>query len=400
MGIQNVLVGHAEEEIDDAACAALRRGQNFSRPTDLEVEAAEALIALFPGMDMVKFAKNGSDANTAALRLARAVTGRDVVAYDESAPFLSIHDWFIGGTAMNAGVPKPVNRTIVSFRYNDVETVEALFDAYPHQLAAVILEPCRDIRPDPGFFERLRALCDTHGTLLIFDEVVTGFRYSLHGAYSLLGVRPDLMAVGKGMANGYALSALVGKRDIMERGGLRHSEARCFLMSTTNGAERSALAAGLATIRFYLDNDVIGRLYQVGRAVMQGINDSARKHGIAHYVRARSDFDCRPMLDTFDDEGRPSLTYRTLLLQELAKNGLLLSWICPSFRHGEAEISRTLRAFDAACGVYAQAIHDKSVARYLEGPPIQPVFRSFNNCLQSRCGRLYPDAEKLECCGG
>jgi glutamate-1-semialdehyde 2,1-aminomutase len=379
MGINSVLIGHAEPSIDDAAIAALRHGQNFSRPTPLEVEAAEALTALFPGLEMAKFAKNGSDANTAALRLARAVTGRDLIAFDGSAPFLAIHDWFIGHTAMNAGTLEAERRFAVPFRFNDLESVEQLFATYPRRLAAVILEPCREVRPRPGFLERLRQLCDQHGTLLVFDEVVTGFRYHLHGAHALFGVQPDLMSVGKGMANGYALTALVGKRAYMERGGLYHAQERVFLLSTTNGAEQSALAAGQATIRFYQEHDVIGHLAAVGRRIIDGLRAAAQRHGIGDFVSAESDFPCRPALRFLDAQGRLSAEYRALFLQEMIKAGVFMPWVCPSFRHGPVEIDQTLEAMDAACAVYAQAIDRQSVAGLLSGPATRPVFRRFNH---------------------
>lgn len=398
MGIQNVLIGHAEDAIDDAAIEALRRGQNFSRPSPLEVDAAEAVVGLFEGMEMVKFGKNGSDANTAAIRLARAVTSRDLVAYDHAAPFLSFHDWFIGTTVMKAGVPEAVSRLAVPFRYNDLESVERVFAEHPRQLAAVILEPFREVKPRSGFLERLRVLCDHHGTLLIFDEVITAFRYSLHGSWTLTGVRPDLMSLGKGLANGYSLTALVGCRRYMERGGLDHTQPRCFLLSTTNGAEQSALAAGLATIRFYQERDVIQALYAIGTRLMEGINHLARQRGISSYVQATGDFSCRPVLNLLDSEGQPSPAYRALFLQELLKKGVFLNWICPCYRHGESELAQTLEAAEAACVVYARALEEKTVEGLLEGPPVRPVFRTYNECLQSRCGRLYPDAPRLSCC--
>jgi len=400
MGINNVLIGHAEDSIDEAAVAAIRNGQNFSRPTTLEVEAAEALVKLFAGMDMAKFAKNGSDANSAALRLARAITGREPVAYDASAPFLSIHDWFIGNTVMDTGIPQAISRLAVPFRYNDVESVERIFAEHPRKLAAVILEPCRETKPVPGFLERIRALCSQHGTLLVFDEVVTGFRYSLHGAYSLLGVTPDLMSVGKAMANGYALAALLGRRDCMERGGLRHKDTRCFLLSTTNGAEQSSLAACLATIRFYQSHDVIGRLHETGQVLMNGFNEAAGRNGLINYVKAASDFACRPTATFLGPDGWPSSAYRTLFLQEVIRRGVFMSWLCPAFRHGDAEISQTFEAFESACAVYARALEKKTVEGFLEGPAAKPVFRTYNDCQQSRCGRLHPDAPKLSCCLG
>jgi len=235
MGINNVLIGHAEDVIDDAAIAAIRNGQAFSRPTPLEVDVAEAILELFPGMDMVKYGKNGSDANTAAVRLARAITGRDLIGYDESAPFLAIHDWFIGKTAVNAGVPKTIQELCVGFRYNDSASVERMFAEHKGKIACVVMEVCRDVKPVAGFLENVRRLCTENGALLIFDEVVTAFRYALNGAHSLFGVTPDFLAIGKGMANGYAISAILGKRDYMERGGIRHDKERVFFLSTTNG---------------------------------------------------------------------------------------------------------------------------------------------------------------------
>jgi glutamate-1-semialdehyde 2,1-aminomutase len=378
MGINSVLVGHAEDQIDEAAIAALRQGQNFSRPTPLEVEAAEAVVALFPGLDMVKFAKNGSDANDAAIRLARAVTGRTLIAYDATAPFLSIHDWFIGNTVMSAGTAEATASLARPFRFDDVASVEALFAEHGPRLAAVILEPCRDVRPRPGFLPRLRALCDEHGALLIFDEIVTGFRYALSGAHSLLDVQPDLMTLGKGMANGFALTALVGRREYMARGGFAHPHERCFLLSTTNGAERSALAAQVATIEFYRKHDVVGRLHATGGRLIEGIAEAARRHGVQDHVSAASDFPCRPALRFRGPDGALSPDYRTLFLQEMTRRGVFMPWICPSYRHGESEISQTLEALDATCAVYARAIARGAAAPFLESRPVKPVFRRFN----------------------
>lgn len=378
MGINSVLIGHAEDRIDEAAIAALRQGQNFSRPSLLEVETAEALTALYPGLEMAKFAKNGSDANSAAVRLARAVTGRTRIAYDGSAPFIAIDDWFIGTTVMNAGVPAAVSGLAVPFYFNDLASAERAFADHPQELAAVILEPCREQRPAPGFLEGLRRLCDQAGTLLIFDEVVTGFRYGLHGVHPLFGVCPDLMSVGKGMANGYALTALVGKREYMERGGLRHADERVFLLSTTNGAEQSALAAGGAAIRFHQDHDVVGHLAVVGGQVVDGLHEAAARHGVDALVRADTDFPCRPALKFLDAQRQPSAALRTLFLQEMIGQGVFMPWVCPSYRHGAAEIEQTLEAMDAACAVYARAIDQGSVDGLLVGPATKPVFRRYN----------------------
>ncbi len=378
MGINNVLIGHAEDVIDDAAIAAIRNGQSFSRPTPLELEAAEAVLGLFDGFEMIKFAKNGSDVNSAAVRLARAITGHELIAFDTTAPFLATDDWFIGNTLMNAGTAEATARLAVPFRLNDTDSVRAVFAEHPGQIAAVILEPCREIRPREGFLEALRELCDREGALLIFDEVVTAFRYGLHGAPALFGVRPDLMTLGKGMANGYSVTALLGPRQYMERGGLRHAEPRCFLLSTTNGAEQSGLAATVATVEFYRQHDVIGALKETGRRVMEGLTAASRRHGIEKFLYPASDFACRPVFRYLDANGQPSLEYRTLFLQEMLRCGVFMPWVCPCYRHTGLDLEQTLEAFDQACKVYAQAINAGSTNRFLEGPPVKVVLRRFN----------------------
>ena len=378
MGINNVIIGHAEDAIDDVAVAALRQGQALSRPTLRELELAETIIELFPGMEMAKFCKNGSDANTAGIRLARAITGRELVAYDSTAPFLSISDWFIGTTVMNAGVPASERKMSVGFKFNDLDSVEAVFAAHGRDLAAVVLEVCREKKPVAGFLELLRKRCDEHGVILIFDEIVTGFRYALSGAQSLYHVTPDLMSVGKAMANGYALSALMGRRVFMDRGGIHHDEERVFLLSTTNGPEQSALAAAIATIAFYREHDVITHLYSVGRTLMDGLAEAAGRHGIADKVFGVSDFDCRPVVRFLGPDGRDAADFRSLFIQEMARKRVFMPWICASYRHGDAEIERTLDAFDAALSVYARAIEAGSTGSFLSGPAAKPVFRKRN----------------------
>ncbi|GMV21729.1 MAG: glutamate-1-semialdehyde 2,1-aminomutase [Acidimicrobiia bacterium] len=378
MGINNVLIGHAEDVIDDAAVAALREGQAFTRPSPLELDAAEALLSFFPGMEMVKFSKNGSDPNSAAIRLARAITGRDMIAFDGSAPFLSIHDWFIGTTAMHAGVPGAIRALSAPFRYGDLASVERVFAEHPGQVAAVILEVCRERRPPPEFLPGVRALCDREGALLIFDEVVTGFRYHINGAQALFGVVPDLMSVGKGMANGYALAALLGRRAYMERGGTMHSFPRVFLLSTTNGPERSGLAAGLAVMQFYRDHDVIGALAATGRAVRDGLAEVTADAGIGAYLFFAGEFDNRPVLTCLDPRGSASFEFRTLFLQELLRSGVFMPWVCPSYRHTANDIERTVEAFRAAVPVYVRALTAGSTAGMVGGRPVKTVFREFN----------------------
>jgi glutamate-1-semialdehyde 2,1-aminomutase len=172
-------------------------GTNFVRPSVVEVEAAETFLDVVGAGEMVKFAKNGSDATTAAVRLARAATGRDVVAICRDQPFLSVDDWFIGSTPMHAGIPGPVMALTTSFGYNDLPSVEQLFAEYSDRIACLVLEPAGVAEPRIGFLSRLRKLCDEHGTILIFDEMITGFRWHVRGAQELYGVQPDLSCFGK-----------------------------------------------------------------------------------------------------------------------------------------------------------------------------------------------------------
>src|SRR5881628_524152 len=197
MGLRSVILGHAYERVIEAVAAELPKGSNFTRPSPIELRLAERIVELIQSAEMVKFAKNGSDATTAAVRLARAATGRDLIAICADQPFFSTDDWFIGRTAMPAGVPQVVRDLTVTFRYNDLASVRQLFAERPGQVAGLVLEPATVVEPEAGFLEGLRLLCDEHGALLIFDEMITGFRWHMAGAQQVYGVRPDLAAFGK-----------------------------------------------------------------------------------------------------------------------------------------------------------------------------------------------------------
>ena len=209
---------------------------------------------------MVKFTKDGSSANTAAVKLARAVTGRNLVAFCREHPFFSYDDWFIATTEVDGGIPPAARAETLTFGYNDLSALERLFEERPGEIGCVMLEPARIDEPEPGFLSSLATLTREREAVLVFDECVTGFRWDVPGAQNVYGVVPDLSTFGKGIANGFALSALVGRRELMERGGLEHDEARVFLLSTTHGAEHVGLAAGLATWRAYAELPVVDTL--------------------------------------------------------------------------------------------------------------------------------------------
>jgi glutamate-1-semialdehyde 2,1-aminomutase len=376
MGLRAVLLGHAYPSVVEAAARELGRGQNFVRPSPLEVALAERLVELIPSAEMVKLAKNGSDVTTAAVKLARAATGRDVIAVCRDHPFFSVDDWFIGTTPADSGVPRAVADLTVTFRYNDLASLEQVFADHPDRIAAVILEPMSFTEPAPGFLAGVRDACSRHGTVLIFDEMITGFRFDLHGGQGLFGVTPDLATFGKALGNGFAVSALVGRRDIMELGGLEHAGPRVFLLSTTHGGETHAIAAAIAALREYEERDVAAHVRAVGADLMAGFGSILGELGLAGQVRVLG-APCSPTLLFLDREGKPDAELRTLFMQEMVDDGVLIPYIAPSASHGASEVERTLEAARRAFAVVRDGL-EGGVGGLLRGPAVKPVFRRYN----------------------
>jgi glutamate-1-semialdehyde 2,1-aminomutase len=359
-----------------SAAAQMKLGANFTRPAEIELRCAEAMLAVVPGMEMIKFAKNGSDVTTAAVKLARACTGRDLVACCAEHPFFSTDDWFIGATDFNAGIPQAITDLTLKFHYNDLASVKALFDAHPNRIACLILEPETTEPPRDGFLEQLREICHQHGALLIFDEMIAGFRWQIGGGEVVHGVEPDLACFGKAMANGFAVSALLGKRAVMERGGLQHNRERVFLLSTTHGAETHSLAACMATIRAYQEHDVIGHLHRAGERLREGATRAAAETGTQEHfkIAGRS---CNLIFATLDARGDRSQAFRTLFLQEMIRHGVICPSFVVSFSHSDADIDRTIEAVRASLAVYRKAL-DEGAEKHLVGRPVKPVMRRLN----------------------
>ncbi len=373
MGLRSVTLGHAFAPVVQAVARQLSLGGNFTRPTPIEVECAEKVRAVIEAAEQVKFAKDGSTVITAATKLARAHTGRDMVTYCSDHPFFSYNDWFIGNTQMSAGIPAPYRGLTATFRYNDMESLRAVFDQYPGRIACVLLEPEREEPPRDGFLGKARELAHRNGALLVFDEMITGFRWHLGGAQAVYGVRPDLAGFGKGLANGFAVSALVGRREIMQLGGWEHDRDRVFLLSTTHGAEAHGLAAASATMEFYQREDVIGVLHRQGERLRQGCDDAAAALGISDYfsVVGRS---CNLIYVTRDALGKRSQEFRTLFMQELIKRGVLGPSFVVSYSHSDADIDFTIEAVRGALMVYRRGLED-GVQSVLEGRSVLPVDR-------------------------
>jgi glutamate-1-semialdehyde 2,1-aminomutase len=377
MALRAVHIGYAEDEIDEAAIAQIRRGNNLTRASMIELEAAETLVDLIESVDMVKFTKNGSTAVSAAVKLARAYTGRDLVARCAEQPFFSYDDWFIGSTPITRGIPKETIQQTKKFHYNSVESLASLIEQHPREIACVVLEAATTEEPAPAFLQGVRDLCDRHGVVLILDEMITGFRWHLQGAQHLYGIRPDISTFGKAMANGYSVACVAGRREIMEIGSIEfEGRERMFLLSTTHGAEMCGLGAFLATMAFMRREPVVQHLWDYGRRLVAMLNERAQAHGVAHSFRAGG-IACSPFYATLDASGSPSLPLRTLFIQEMVRQGVLMPWIALSWRHGEAEFEHTRNAADQALSIYRKAL-DSRVDNWLEGPAIKPVFRTVN----------------------
>lgn len=376
MGCRAVTLGHNFAPVVEAARAALDLGCNFGRPHPLELECAETLLAMVPGAEMCKFAKDGSSITTAAVKLARAHTGRDRVALCADQPFFSVGDWFIGTTAIDAGIPQAVKDLTATFRYNDLDSLRAVFAAHPGEVAAVILEPAKYEEPEDDFLHGVQALCREEGAVFVLDEMITGFRWANGGGQGHYGIVPDLSCFGKALANGFSLSALLGRREIMELGGLETERERVFLLSTTHGAETHALAAGMATMNTYRDEPVIETLRARGLQLREGIEAAVARHGLQDHVQVIGPPACM-VLAHLDRDGNPSQSMRTLMMQEQIRHGVIAPSLVTSYSHTPADIEATVLAMDRALAVYARGLAD-GPERHLVGRPSKVVYRKFN----------------------
>lgn len=365
MALGPIILGHAYPAVDEAVKRQMTDGMVYSLPHPLEIEVAERLTAMIPCAEMVRFGKNGSDATAGAVRLARAYTGRDLVA---CCGYHGWQDWYIGSTTFNRGVPGAVSDLIKSFDYNDMDSLRRLFAEHPGRFAAVIMEPIGIVEPVEGFLKSVHDLCHREGALLIFDEVVTGFRLAPGGAQEYFGVVPDIACVGKAMANGYPISAVVGAREIMKT-------FEEVFFSFTFGGEALSLAAANATLKEISDNKVIAHLWEQGRQLNDGFKVLAETYKVDRFMRS-SGLAPRTVISFFDESGRESLLVKSLFQQECLKRGVLFSGgqnIC--FSHSSGDIEQTLRVYRTAMEIVGSAIRQGNALDKLEGEPVQPVFR-------------------------
>jgi len=383
MGLTSVSLGHAYEPVLDAVRSELSKGVNFQRPSVLEKETAEKFLSLVPYHDMIKFAKNGSIVTTAAVKLARAFTGRKLVAFPGDHPFYSYDDWFIGTTACDKGVPNEFSDLSVTFKSCDINSLKQLFEKYSGQIACVITEPvksscgngCSCKQSPADFLREAIDLAHEHGALFILDEMVSGFKCAFPGAMTKYGLKPDLATWGKGIANGFSFCALTGVKEVMELGGIsKVGEEKVFLISTTHGGETHAMAAANSTINVFENYDVIGHNHKIGDKLINGCQKAIIAADATFFVDI---VPCNWLLvfNFRNKEGEVSAEMRTLAMQEMIKRGVLFQGIfVPCFSHSEDDVIYFIKAFSETLDICKKALNE-GIERYLVGSPAKPVFR-------------------------
>jgi glutamate-1-semialdehyde 2,1-aminomutase len=355
-------LGYCYDRVDYAITAQLQSGITFSLVHPLEIEVAELIREVIPNAESVRFAKSGAEVTSSAVRLARAYTGRDKVL---CCGYHGWHDWYIGLTARNKGVPAAISNLTQSFTYNDLNSVKELID---NQTACVILEPMIFDWPQDNFLQELRELCTKNGTLLIFDEMWTGFRWSLGGAQEYFNVKADLACFSKAIANGMPVAVLVGNRDIMSL-----FEDEVFFYSTFGG-ETLSLAAIIPTINEMKQHDVITYLAKQGSRLMESYNHLAQDHGLSD-VTACKGHPARTII-TYSAKDNDPLLIKSLVQQELIRRGILWSGFHNlSFTHTDIYIDQLLYAYSEVLPILKKALDENRLSEYLEGRPVQPVFR-------------------------
>jgi glutamate-1-semialdehyde aminotransferase len=367
MGIGPLSLGYAYDKVDAAIKRQLQDGITFSLMHPLEVEVAELIHKVIPNAESIRYSKTGADVTSAAIRLARAYTKRDKVL---CCGYHGWHDWYIAVTDRNKGIPQAIQDMTFTINYNDIQSV---IDSIDGETACVILEPYVFDEPNDNFLQKLRDVCTKNGTLLIFDEMWSGFRIAIGGAQEYFNVNADLACFSKAVANGMPISILTGRKDVM---ALFEHDVFFF---TTFGGEALSLAAVKETINEMIEKNVPAQLAKQGNKLKVGYNKIASELGM-NFTKC-SGFDCRTIL-TFDPNlsGSNPLEMKSLVQQEMIKRGILWGGFHNmSFSHSDADIEYTLSAYKEVLPILKIAVEENKVKEYLRGEPIGPVFRKVSN---------------------
>jgi glutamate-1-semialdehyde 2,1-aminomutase len=363
--LASVTLGYNDPDVTKAVKEQLEQGVIFSLANELEFIVAEKIVEMVPCAEMVRFGKNGSDATAGAIRLARAYTKKDHVL---ACGYHGWQDWYIGSTARNLGVPEATRSLTHTFQYNNIDSLHKLFEQYKGQVAAVILEPVNVFAPTENFLEKVKELTHQNDAVLIFDETITGFRYANGGAQELFGVTPDLACFGKGLANGYPVSAVVGKTNIMKL-------MEEIFFSFTFGGELLSLAAANATLDKLKSGPVVSHLEAIGTEIIEGLRDLIESHKLS-YIFGVEGFPVWSFFTIKDAEGFTSWEIKTLLLQEMFKRGIYtIGTHNISYAHTSEHVKELLDAYDAFFNVIAKSIEEKNILKYIEGKVLEPLFK-------------------------
>ncbi len=365
MSLAPVNLGYQFDEVDKAVHQQMRKGTVLSLPGTLEVELAEKICDIVPCAEMVRYGKNGSDVTTAAIRVARASTGRDIVAV---GGYHGWQDWYIGSTTRNKGVPQAVRDLTKTFTYNDIASLEAIFNEFPDQVAAVILEPIGVEFPKDDFLQKVRDLTHKYNAVLVFDEMITGFRLALGGAQEYFGVTPDLACFGKAIANGYPLSVLTGKKELMK-------ECEEIFFSFTFGGELLSLAAALATITVLERENVTQYINKFGMELQNTYNDIAEKLDITEHTKAVG-YGSHYVNIFTNDAGETDLAARTVFQEAMIEQGIFTvgsNNVC--FSHTEADKQAILNAYTVSLERLKVGYQNGNMESLIQGTKVKPVFR-------------------------
>ncbi len=364
-GLLSVSLGYCNPDVDDAVIEQIKSGVTFSLPHQLEMEVAEKLVELIPCAEMVRFGKNGSDATSASIRLARAFTQKEHVAV---CGYHGWQDWYIGSTTRDLGVPEATKSLTHTFKYNDISSLEKIFTLQENKIAAVILEPMNTHFPQDDFLHKVQALCKKNGAILIFDETITGFRYSLGGAQQLFGVTPDLATFGKGMANGYPISAVVGRRDIMML-------MQDIFFSGTFAGETLSLAATKATLSFMEQHNVVAHLSAMGEKLQTGLAQQIKQLHAEHWLSLTGHVTWS-FLNIGEQGGYSAIELKSLFLQEMATRGFLINGGHNlNYAHKSTDIDALLSAYKEVLSVLSSTIEKQNFNDIFKGELLEPVFK-------------------------
>lgn len=363
--LASVMLGYCDPDVDNAVLAQLKNGVSFSLPHRLEMEVAELIVELIPSAEMVRFGKNGTDATSAAVRLARAYTGREHILV---CGYHGWQDWYIGTTARDLGVPQGVKKLTHAFQYNDLASLKRLFNEFPNSVAAVMMEPMNLQWPEADFLQQVKDLTHQYGSILVFDETVTGCRYSKGGAQEQFGVLPDLTTLGKGIGNGHPLSVICGRQDIM----MLMEE---IFFSGTFGGETLSLAAAKVVLTKIRDTDVVERLNLNGGKVLQGVKDLIETHGVSN-ILGIGGHPSWSILTITDASAYTSWEIKTLFLQEVFKRGIFtIGTHNMSYAHDDTDITQLLNCYEEILPLIRKAVETESLFEMLEAEPLKPLFK-------------------------